>query len=379
MNARTFTPQSLTYLEKILTGTLFLLLLNFAACSKDSLPEDRDTSEDIIGLYDSSDEYKPLKVGLFTLQPPHRTGPKQTSDNQYSDLPVTIWVPEALPSPLPTIIYSHGGGSRNIPGESGPEWGKYLAKKGYAVIALHHMIRPPEDVILNICEPLNVSKSACDKALYVPYYESTDRPQDALYVMNNLAEIGSMSGYNFDPSKIVIMGFSGGTNTTHYLSGGKRDVFFGQSNESSFFSLMDERPLAYIGMSPGGGIEGGWTSESLRNVTKPFLCATGQGDFSPDHRAKFFDQIGGSDQYRLFINSQAAIHTTFNHQVKTGSEIAKQQEPFIVWLESIVIAFLDAYVHQNEQALRWLQSDTIAKIVNEALPENEQFKTWSYR
>ncbi len=356
-----------------------LILVNLSSCNKEELSLDESTSSSENTLYQPENTYTPKKFDLIWLKPPHRSGPNLLTNDEYSMLPITVWVPEGVNKPIPTIIYSHGGGSRANPGESGAEWGAFLAKAGYAFIAMHHMARSSEDIIKNICDPLSVDEQKCDQALYVPYYESTDRPQDAVFIMNNLSKISNDIGVNLDVEKIAIFGFSGGTNTTHYLAGGERDALFGFSPNPEFFKLSDDRPKAYIAMSCGAGLEGGWTEESLNSIAKPFLCATGIGDLSGNIRANFFEQLKGNDQYRFFINSIDALHITFNHQAKGTPDQEKIQAVFHLWLEMTTLAFLDAYVLENGHAKTWLRSPNIKQLAHERLEEHPLFKTWTFR
>lgn len=347
------------------------------SCSKQEANPGEGLNDQVISWYESQNSFQPLKLDQIKINPPHRSGPNKLEDSIYSDLYLTIWVPSNSMSLLPVIIYSHGGGSREAPGESGTEWGKTLSAVGYAVIAMHHMKRSVGDVQLNICGELDVPD--CDLSIYQPYYESTDRPQDAKAVMDNLNNIGKKVGYAFDKDKIIIMGFSGGTNTTHYLSGGVRNATFGYSDDAIYFSLYDPRPKAFIGMSPGAGIQGGWMEQSLNGIEKPFLCATGLGDLSADLRAAFYDQLSGNDQYRIFINSPSADHTTFNLGFNGNNEDRMNQELFHRWLKSISFAFLDAHIYDKEEAKSWLKSQNVHDLVHETLIESFQIPTWSYR
>jgi predicted dienelactone hydrolase len=330
-------------------------------------------------LYQSKTSFQPIKLDRIQFRPNHRNGPNVLPFYSYSDLHLSIWVPDNAASPLPVVIYSHGGGSRTNPGESGVEWGKSLSTAGYAVIAMHHMIRSTEDVVINICGELDVLENDCDLSIYTPYYESTDRAKDAIAVMNNLETIGNTVGYTFDSDNIAIMGFSGGTNATHYLSGGKRNAIFGVSNEVAYFSVQEPRPKAFLAMSPGSGTQGGWTSESLATINRPFLCATGLADLSSTYRAEFYDQLNGNDQYRLYINSSSSDHATFNLALAGNDEDKMNQEIYHTWLESIGVAFLDAYIFQNQEAKKWLRSGSLPSVIHEILSESDDIPTWSYR
>jgi predicted dienelactone hydrolase len=359
---------------------LFLLVALLFSCQKESPKDDNDspTSETPF-LYKTEDTFTANQIAQFLIHPEHRSGPNPIGSSEFSNLPLTVWVPKGAPEPFPVVIYSHGGGSRTIPGKSGEEWAKFLAKSGYAVIAMHHMSRSPEDVIANICGELGINPRGCDRNIYVPYYESTDRPQDAIAVMDSLEVIGWKTGFNFDLEKIVILGFSGGTNTTHYLAGGKRNAIFGVSQDTAYYSVEENRPKAFLAMSSGAGIQGGWTPQSLSDINKPFLCATGAADLSAELRAEFYDQLKSNHQYRLFINSQSAQHVAFNHELTGNNQERSDQLIFHQWLEAVNIAFLDYYVKEKKSALDWLKSNNLTEIIHEEIDENSTFPTWSYR
>ena len=357
---------------------LFVFLIAYS-CAKDEFETIDSISDLIPSSYNIEPTYTTKKFDLQLLSPPHRTGPNPLATSEFSKLPITIWVPENISQPIPTIIYSHGGGSRMQPGESGSAWGAFLAQSGYAFIGMHHMTRSDEDVVLNICGPLNIDQMNCGLTSYTQYYESTDRPQDAVYIINNLDKISERIGYSLNVNQLAVFGFSGGTNTTHYLSGGRRDATFGTSNQPAYFELQNSKPKAYIAMSSGAGIEGGWTEASLKDISKPYLCTTGIADLSGDIRARFFEQLQGEDQYRFYINSSDAIHVTFNHESKGTPEQIASQHLFHEWLEMITLAFLDAYVLEIDSARAWLRNSDIEAFVHELLNENPSFRTWEFR
>lgn len=356
---------------------IILFALTLTSCSKDLTP-DSELSTDPF-LYVAKELSAPQKIGQMILYPQHRKGPNGLNSGNFSTLPVSVWIPEGATSPYPVVIYSHGGGSRTTPGESGENWGEELSRNGYAVIAMHHMARSSQDVIRNICNPMGISSMFCDPNVFIPYYESTDRPKDAVTVMDSLEKIGEHFGVKFDKQKIAILGYSGGTNTTHYLSGGTRNATYGFSEDEYFFSKIDSRPKCFLAMSSGAGIEGGWTKESLESIQVPFFCTTGLGDLSGEIRAAFYDQMKFENQYRLFINSESAGHGVYNLSIEGNAEEKALQEIFHSWLISSSIAFLDGHVKNDQEALDWLRSENLQHFIAHELPENEVFPSWSYR
>ncbi len=363
-----------TEIIRLILVFTFSLLILLSACKKDDTTINSQVSNE---LYSSLNSYEATELGMFAYSPPHRTGPNELSGGGFTNLYLTIWVPSNAKQPLPVVVYSHGGNPRTSPGRSGIEWSKILAESGYAAIAMHHLARNSEDVRLNICGELNVEQQHCDVQDFSFHYYGTDRAEDAIYVMNILDSIGKDVGYEFDNGRIAIMGFSGGTNTTHYLSGGVRVSSFDSPVNDIISSFNESRPKAFLAMAPGGGVESGWTAESLSEISSPFFCLTGEGD--NEVRAAFYDQLSGTDQYRLYIPSPSALHSSFNHAFAGNPEDQENQKLFHTWMDAAVIAFLDAYLLENETAKEWLRSPILPEIIHETLAEDVTYPTWSYR
>lgn len=360
-----------------------------------SVPTIAAQEESGAALYSPIKSYSTLQIeGAVELEPDHRRGPVQLVSEEPSTLPITVWIPEGATHttpPLPVVIWSHGGGGQKTPRESSSGWSEAFASAGYVVLAMHHMVRPLEDVLKNICgHLLGVTESECSAngEKYKNAYESMDRPQDAIAVLDSLQEIGNIIGVTIDATRVAIAGHSGGTNSPIYLAGGERDVLFPSSpGEEFFFSATDSRPKAFIGMSPPGGTSAGWTSVSLDEIDRPFLSATGIADLNPGKRIELHDQLSYGDQYRMFLNSTVAGHDLFDLKPPSyldddpdkqlaGREL---QELFQSWLISTAIAFVDAYVGDNNDALMWLRSGDMETIIEGVVPNHDDIPPWSMR
>ncbi|RME39003.1 MAG: hypothetical protein D6788_06305 [Planctomycetota bacterium] len=339
------------------------------------------TTSDTSGcLYASRRAYVPRKVGRSELLPAHRWGPVPLPDSELSVLPVTVWIPEGAPEPLPVVVWSHGGGSRVVPGESAPDWASVLARAGYAVLAMHHMARTQNDLEQNVCLPLGVPVADCDPAVYVNAYESMDRGLDAIAVLDNLTTIGADWGVTFDPDRVAIAGHSGGSTAPLFLAGGERNVVFQSPPNEVFFSASDIRPKAFVAMSPPGGTSAGWIADSLTSINRPFLTATGIGDLTPLLRVELHDQLAPGDKFRLFINSPNATHAVFNLDTDSTNTVSMQrQKTFHRWIASATVAFLDAYVRDWVEARSWLQSGNIATLIDSEVIPSAAIPSWDTR
>jgi hypothetical protein len=73
------------------------------------------------------------------------------------------------------------------------------------------------------------------------------------------------------------------------------------------------------------------------------------------------------------------MHVCFNHTFVGNTQEQTDQALFHTWLEAVNLAFLDAYVNNKASAREWLESENVSQIVNDLLPEHENFPAWSYR
>ena len=320
-----------------------------------------------VGLYQGAGPYDVSMAGRMALQPDHRLGPTMLDPSEHSNLPLTVSIPDGAPEPLPVVIYSHGGGSRQNPGESGASWTAQIAPGGYAVIAMHHMARSMNDMVANICGPRNVDPTDCDPDIWVPVYESTDRPQDAVAVVDSLAAIEAEFGIVLDQTRVAVLGHSGGTNSPIYMAGGRRNAAPPNAPIVVEAEFADPRPIAFVTSSPPGGDGAGWFATELGQITRPVFSVTGAGDIDPELRATLFDDLADGNKYRLFLNSTALDHGAYN---MTGSQTAEGlREQLFAIIAATTLAFLDAHVRDDANARAWLDSDAPGILTAELVDE----------
>jgi hypothetical protein len=346
------------------------LALALVACAEPL----EDTDDDLMAPYQGLGPFELVEAGMLTLTPAHRQGPNAIDPSLLSDLPLTVRVPEGLDGPLPVVLYSHGGGSRDNPGESGADWSGQLVAGGYAVIAMHHMARTRNDVLANICRPRGVPESDCDTEVYESVYESTDRPQDASAVIDELSTIEAMLGLELDEERMAVLGYSGGTNTPLYMAGGRRNAAPPDSQVTVDAAYPDERPLAFVASSPPGGSGAGWYAEDLAGIERPLLSLTGAGDIEPLLRATLYDEVGEGDKYRLFVNSESLDHGAYN---MTGAQVATGSDAALFEVMSLTTrAFLDAQLRNDDSARAWLEAEAPRDLIEAVVPPGD-VPSWS--
>lgn len=291
--------------------------------------------------------------------------------------PILVRYPTDVVEPLPIVIASHGGsydpnGHRDLAG-----WGQTLSRAGYAVIHMAH-IEPDMQGDRVLCQELGVPMADCDTDL-----RSTvaTKAIDAVALMNDLEAVGawleSMTGARLDPTRIVTVGWSGGSQTGLTLGGAVRELTFSGSVR---FSRPDERVLGAIALSPQGpGFSGYFETAdetSMDAVTIPVLIGTGlhddkpmdDPDLQPAIRRRTFENLPGGDgtQRLLFSNLPVGVggHPSYNLEDR-GSEderLARLTDA----LMSAARAFADATLRDDPAAIAWLDSDAARILAGDA-------------
>jgi len=324
-----------------------MLLLTLIACNKDNgtdpKPEDPADS-----AYKSPNTYQVAIFDNYTV--------REATRNR--NIKILIRYPRSAPSPLPVIIWSHGGGPNPNGQNSYNEWGEALAGAGYAVIHLAH----DDDAynahctILGIpaseCEPLDFTKEVSEGGtLGVLWY---NRPRDASAVVNDFIAIENASGLKFDRNRIGVGGHSGGAHTVMSLADALVDVSPSVHNMKS----ADTRLKAFLACSPQGIGRLGMTATSWNNTVVPVMVETGAADNSANEdaagRLDPFNRMPPPDKYLNYLDSPNATHGTFGLNPVTGD--VKLEE----YVSAAGIAFFDAYLRNLSAARTWLTSNKIS-------------------
>ena len=325
-------------------------LVSSAASSVTPIPVSSATRPPAIPTVLASGEYKtPNEYPVGVLQNYTVRDAKRNRSFQ-----ILVRYPIGAPSPLPLVVFSHGGGFNNAGHKAYAEWGIVLARAGYAVIHIAHA----ENVFDAHCAVLKIPASECELndfrkevseggSLFVLWY---DRPRDASAVLDDLDNIERAANVKFDRNRIGAAGHSGGSNTVMSLSGALLDV---SPSVHNLFS-GDARFKAFLNNSPQGIGHVGMTKDSWDKITAPVMIATGARDISEGEQAiarlDAFKAMRGPDKYLLYLDSPGANHSTFG----LGDDGTAELMPLVAING---IAFFDAYLRGYPEAKTWLNSD----------------------
>ncbi len=317
--------------------------------------------ESIDTLYVNSTPYTIEVLDGFVVQ----DAPRQRS------VPVLVRYPAELlatpGAPLPLVVWSHGG-QPDVAGRLGSrEWSESFVRAGYIVIHMSHVPRSNAEVV----------------ALYAEYgltpaqglecfrYAQVDRPRDARAVFDALPQIEAafpvLAG-RIDTSRIAMAGHSFGSYTARTMAGAVVDLCPPPAVAPAGFahhrvSFRDPRPVAFMALSPQGPGRLGFFElpgeNSWQALDRPDFSATGAGDLTdgeqPADRVRGFQVMAPHDKFLLYIDSPAAIHSTFNL-----SDPSQPQAQALI--RACGVAFLDAHIRGNARAAAWLYSPVVSEI-----------------
>jgi len=329
-------------------GTMLFLAALVFACNDDSGTGNGDPKDDPANsAYKSPNTYQVAVFDNYTVRDAARN----------RNIKILIRYPRSAPSPLPVIIWSHGGGPNPNGQNSYNEWGEALAGAGYAVIHLAH----DDDAYNAHCGALGIPASECEQidftkevseggTLGVLWY---NRPRDASAVVNDFAGIENASGLKFDRNRIGAGGHSGGAHTVMNLAGAFVDVSPSLHNLQSF----DIRFSAFLACSPQGIGRLGMTANSWRSIVVPMMVQTGAADVTTGEdaagRLDSFNRMPPPAKYLLYLDSPTANHGTFGLNPNTGDV---KLEPYV---SASGIAFFDAYLRNLSAARDWLNANKV--------------------
>ena len=280
-------------------------------------------------------------------------------------VPVKIYYP-AGNDVCPVIIFSHGlGGSR-----LGYELhGQYWASHGYISVHLQHL--GSDDAVWRGV-PAREIMAAMKKATMDPQAVS-NRPKDVTFSIDTLEVLNKDSKSplfkRLDLAKIGMAGHSFGSWTT-LASGGLSAGPLGQT-------WQDKRIKAMIPMSSPAVKNASQQAAAYGKINIPALHMTGTLDNSPigetsakDRRIPFDHSPGpkqnGADCY--LINFEGGDHMIFSGAKRNrlaarlkgnqGGADGANDEIFHELIHQTSLAFFDAYLRENKEAKKWLQSES---------------------
>ena len=162
---------------------------------------------------------------------------------------------------------------------------------------------------------------------------------------------------------IAVTGHSFGAYTAQQFIGA--GVFNPETEQYEY--NIDERVKAVVAISPPGPMFDTITEQSWIKVDKPMLVTTGTWDsnaqFWPDwrlHKMSFDTAMEGSN-YALI--TQGADHYLGNLICRPEREVAPQHNA-LVMLNTVSLAFLDAYLKADSDAHRFINTDQLKNITD---------------
>ncbi len=310
---------------------------------------------------------------------------RSTSYHDTSDQPrqinMLLRVPIGAHSPMPVVVWSHGGAEgKASPANSMTEWSELTAAAGYFTISIAHAGRNQHSRRA-LCQSPALG-IADDVTCKIFKYLNWDRPHDIRAVLDELVRMNTSGEFagQIDLLRIAVGGHSAGAGGAQTIGGAKR-IFTGAPQD-----LSDRRPVAFMALSPQQpGSEGFFDTRfqqpqhSWIDMHRPVFTATGDGDStcnagdSPGscigdlpygRRIGFQRMPADGNKYQLYLHDADAFHTLFE---LNGSKCkALLSDPFkcaemVRWLSSAGLAFLDGHVRQVPAAQQWLQSDRVEK------------------
>lgn len=264
-------------------------------------------------------------------------------------VPVKIYL---CPSrgPQPVILFSHGlGGSR----ENNEYLGKNWAAAGFVAVFMQHA-GSDNEVWKQAAsgDRLAALKSAASAISSRQRFHDVPFVIDQLEIWNNQAEHPLQR--KLDLNHIGMSGHSFGAVTTLAVAGRKYPL-----NRS----FAEERIDAFLAMSPqpGKGIE---TNKAFGHIVKPVLCMTGTRDASPidaslkpETRQEVFTALPAGSKYQLVLDG--AEHSAFGDSRRLGRR--RRNPAHHPAIQQISVQFWKAYLKNDSEAKRWLQSESPVK------------------
>lgn len=374
-----------------------------AAAQGLDLPPGCSEAAPVTCRYQPARQYTPGQIDLLMVDPARANHP----------IPFRVRYPIGATGPLPVVIWSHGGSTTQVIGQTPQGWpitqgqtsserrGLSFSSAGYVVIHIGRL--PVLDTLLTTAQidacdrvgirlgalidgdPVTSPREACRQWTGWHLYG----PQNVAFVAARLALVQAALPANFrgtlDSRRIVIGGWSGGTESVMNIAGAPQSwapVFphaTGVSQPSvnvpgaiAFFADAPRRP-SYINTHSSG-----FSDAALAQIDgRPFLSNSGKNDIGPDvapsvARAMPWLSAQPGGKLLAWDRSGLANHSTVNlgHNsggVEEGCRADLGQAPLCMWYEDLGIAYVDAAAKRRPEALRWLESDAVKVLTGRSI------------
>jgi len=273
-------------------------------------------------------------------------------------VPAKLYYPSDDPGPFPVVIFSHGlGGTRE-----GYEYlGRHWASHGYVSVHLQH---PGSDdaVWRGQPDPMRSMRKAIRDVR-----NSVNRPLDVSFALDKLEEMNRTEGplaARLDMARVGVAGHSYGAYTALAVAG---QVFGGPGGRR--FSFGDPRVKAVIAMSAPAPRRHVPYEEAFGGIRVPCMHMTGTRDTSPvvpettpEDRQIPFRYSRGADGYLvIFTDGDHMIFAGRRGRIGDGSRDARFHE----LIRMTTTAFWEAYLREDDRALRWLADGRLRAALGE--------------
>lgn len=265
------------------------------------------------------------------------------------DIPYTMYRPTALTGRRPVILFSHGNGGTR---QDGGYLAEHLASHGYVVVQVQH---PGSDAAIwsgttSKDEVIaRMKAAAADRRIHDQRYRDIPAVLDELAVLE--AHDPELAGH-LDLRAIGLSGHSWGALTTLVLIGARDGL--------DAPSYKDARIKAAIALSPSlPRTSENEMKEACKDIDVPVLHVTGTLDSSPvvpglqyQKRLGPYQAIAARGQHLLILNG--ADHMLFPGTDSPLRIITAADAPILHAVKAASLAFWDAYLRNDAEALDWL-------------------------
>lgn len=263
------------------------------------------------------------------------------------DVPVKIYSPKEIASPVPVIVFSHGlGGSR----EGYSYFGEYMASLGYVVVHMTH-IGTDSSVINSIgTARQDLAKTTLDPR------STLNRIQDVKFTLDQVEKANAKGGLfegKLDLKNIGIAGHSYGSLTTMIAAGEKFVMPGGRE-----ISMPDPRIKAALAMSSPAPREEKNYAAAYKEIKIPVFHMTGTqddspiGDTSAAERRVPFDNTKNAEAWLLTLKD--GDHKVFGGRVTMESRMNDREKAQHEIIKNFAAAFFDQHLKGSESAKKWL-------------------------
>jgi predicted dienelactone hydrolase len=283
------------------------------------------------------------------------------------ELPIRILAPQRG-GPFPVIVFSHGAGGS---GQNYFPLTEFWASHGYVIIQPTH--RDSIALQRQNGETTPTSPRELIDEYRFNYEDWGNRCRDIFLVIDSLGDlpklVPELKG-KIDLKLIGMAGHSYGAFTAQMIGGATVDIPNGPRSQS----FGDDRPRAFMLLSPQGKNQNGLTEASWQTMTRPLMSMTGTYDNGAMNqvaqwRKDPFTYAPPGNKYHVFIDE--AFHMSFtgalaqpNGQFSRRPLVTRlaqntNQKAVFDYVKIASIAFWDAYLKNDPRAKAYLMSELL--------------------